>query len=710
MLSIKQIINHIKQPNQFHKAQKAINDEPTRLPNIVKKYVEERGCYSIEFNKLVFEKDKKLLIEYADVFFTSFKHTKGLLLAGKEIVEFLWEKKGFRFIRAIRISGAFFDDSCFENLQTLELLYPNDNGLSEFFTQIQSLRQLNKHNKALIEQYRTWIENKSYDELMVCFGLFIETEKVRLNFQYGENDTYSFITFYLRVLETIIKNYDLKPPLKVSNLGYLSPIQSIYEQFGQDTSLLEQFSKIFFNFNKYLQNEDLISLIRFDDNVKLQIDEQNGRVNFKILNQERDFIWQKNGMKYSIFTEYLKTKAFFDVTFDEVDDNITFGKPERHEINKEAYVLTKASEMLLIDCFKFPKDKIEKMIQGLHTLTFYQINRRVRFEEKNSPIPLYPCDLMRYTDFAKATQTFLPNLSLGEIYKLIDSFTFDISDKKRKGFSFDQFPLIKYRDKIYDMNCSIPHVNLLSGLLKNSWENLNKEERKKCGTEMLNLLKILADETHGFDAITEFYPYLDLDNNIKNFDYDFDLVLYKDKQLFIFEFKATDYTLLPEEIYNHTQEALNYGAVQLRKRQELLQNQDVFDKLKKELNFTEDSIEDFKKVNYFIMSTSYEMDQSDIGGFPKINYFDILIILSNAWHWLKMTAYKLKVSQNLTSTQKNILKAAENLQLSEQVDLIKKTFGELPENLLTPLYEEGHKLSAAELDRYLRTYLIWSII
>ncbi|NJL15331.1 MAG: hypothetical protein HC913_21555 [Microscillaceae bacterium] len=76
-------------------------------------------------------------------------------------------------------------------------------------------------------------------------------------------------------------------------------------------------------------------------------------------------------------------------------------------------------------------------------MAFYQINRRVRFEEKNSQIPLYPCDLMEYTNFVPATKTFLPNTSLGEVYKLIDSFTFDISDKsKKKNFSFDQFPLI----------------------------------------------------------------------------------------------------------------------------------------------------------------------------------------------------------------------------------------------------------------------------
>ncbi len=100
----------------------------------------------------------------------------------------------------------------------------------------------------------------------------------------GDTLTYLFITFYLRVLETIIQKYDLKPPLKISTHNHLSPMQSVYTQLDNNRALVEYFSKLFFDFNLYLQKEDFIRTFRFDDNLKLQIDEQNGNINFKIWN------------------------------------------------------------------------------------------------------------------------------------------------------------------------------------------------------------------------------------------------------------------------------------------------------------------------------------------------------------------------------------------------------------------------------------------
>ncbi|NJL15330.1 MAG: hypothetical protein HC913_21550 [Microscillaceae bacterium] len=97
--------------------------------------------------------------------------------------------------------------------------------------------------------------------------------------------------------------------MKIFPYSHLSPIQRIYMRFEKDTSLVEKFSKVFFAFNDFLQKEDFIRTFRFEDNLKLEINEQNGNVDFKILNEERDVIWRKNGMKICNFHSILTDKS-----------------------------------------------------------------------------------------------------------------------------------------------------------------------------------------------------------------------------------------------------------------------------------------------------------------------------------------------------------------------------------------------------------------
>ncbi|MCT7497471.1 hypothetical protein [Aliarcobacter cryaerophilus] len=572
------------------------------------KGIKEQYIFSNDFLELIFQKDKKILIQ-------AIKYSKIFLNSNEK--NFI-NIKNFYLSKNIYLDFFKATDILYNKYNILKNKVNNEIIRLKSFAYFDLIFYMSLYTMKQTNKYYTLTEYENTGDILtkILHDRLKEPDKKRSDYKFEESG--------IRIVDLLSKNkYN-------DGLQRLETIINIYKEL-------------------YLFENTIIATFCFDDNFQFEI--INEELNLKVIDINKYKKWSNENRKLDLFFEYYFSEAIYHTK--ELLDKHILGTIENNDINKFAFNLSLGIDNLLEaiygcdnqlkinDALSIPKNKTIETICFLSSLyrkdyvaEYISLLEKYQWQDALNIFVSNGMDEMkqRFPILIQQQYTFannMNNVSQASITELdrnnIESFyTFDLKKfnniHEEKLPNIFEKPLLKLDDLVlimpFVLGSQNPFTSIINNLLNVHFKRTKyrKEEVQQSENYLLKLFQKL-----NFKAITNYELPFSKDYDLG----DIDLICTKDDYLFVLELKSTYIRTSFENIWNYKSNVLRKASSQLNKRKRLI------DMLIKDNNQEFNELFGVpKNIVYLIIDTSFEFDHEMFDKNLKISMFELINLLN----------------------------------------------------------------------------------